>query len=192
MKNKIIIGSLIAIFLFISVPSIPAVEYSVATNLDVSEVNNCIKKIKKNIEEINMELNNQNNKELFEKLQSIKSNEFKKILEDFDLQNLIDDFKIKYEGSQKEPKFIITLTLIRIFFSIINFIVSLGGLIAITIINTIAMIIFLIVVIINLIISTIVFIIKLILSTITTIIDIIIQTIKDILFQNDITTLNCI
>ena len=84
---------------------------------------------------------------------------------------IIDDIKIKNEGSQKEPKFIITLTLLRILLRIINFIVSLGGFIAITIINTIAMIIFLIVVIINLIISTIVFIIKLILSTIISIID---------------------
>ena len=192
MKTKIIIGSLLAICLLISVPSIPAVEYNAATNFDVININECIFKIKKNIEEINKQLKNRDNKEFYKKLQEIYTKELKNTLDDFDLQKIFDDIKIKNDGSQKEPKFIIALTLLRILLRIINFIVSLGGFIAITIINTIAMIIFLIVVIINLIISTIVFIIKLILSTIISIIDTIIQTIYDIIFQNEITVVSSI
>lgn len=189
MNRKIIFVSLLSVFILLLLPSVPAVEYNVALDANESSIIDKIKRIKIDIKDLKERLKNMDRKELNEKIKNINRKELKEKINKIDIKKVRNELRAKLKDQQDEPKcIIISLIILRILLTIINYIISAGYIIISIILNTLALILNLIVAMINLILVIIVTIIKVILSTLIGIIDSILKTIFDILFPNRNTT----
>jgi len=168
--KKIIFGSILAIFILLMSPSIPAIEYNSISDENELKVFQKIKDIEMNINDLKEQLKNIEDTELKEKI-NIK--ELKEKIEKIDLINLFKESKYIYKNQPAQPNCIILLVL-KIIFKLISTILNLGVEILFLIIDTI-------VVIFKILISVPVTVVQNIIAMLLYIIDMILNAIHDII-----------